>query len=217
MFCSECGVKASGKFCFNCGNPLQAAMASLSPLPAGFDWENDARYENIVRVEAVRAVIAGHAAGATKGLSGEALLAIYDKIVSSPVSFEGIASVVQPLYAKWGVRTGKDRTETIDAPIGRAIARALCSLASKGQAIQGVEQGEDGCLLTAELPSSVTSFQGELKISLQRAGDGTHVAAATHIPGQVYDWGKSNRSLDRLFADLRQDQGLPASNKRQAA
>lgn len=217
MFCSECGVEASGKFCFNCGSPLQVATAKLPPLPVGFDWENDARYENIVRVDKVRAVVAGHAAGASKGLSGEALLAICDKIVSSPVSFEGIASVVQPLYAKWGVRTGKDRTATIDAPIGRAIARALCSLAKQGQAIEGVEQGEDGCLLTAELPSSVTSFQGELKISLRRADGGTHVAAATNIPGQVYDWGKSQRCLAQLFTDLRSDLGLPPSAGRQAA
>lgn len=209
MFCSECGVEASGKFCFNCGSPLHAGGAAVEPI-AEIDWQHDPRYELVLRVESVRETIARHAAGAKQGMSGEALLAICDKIVSSPVSLEGIASVVQPIYASWGVRTGKDRTERIEAPIGRAIARTLCSLAAQNQTVQGVEQAETGCVLTAELPSNIWSFAGELKVSLLADGEATQVAAATNIPGQMYDWGKSQRCLAQLFADLQSEMGLPA-------
>lgn len=214
MFCSECGVKASGKFCHQCGSPLHASEGVLTLKEEDFqpdvgEWEQDARYEQIVRVEAVRTVIAHHAANAPKGLSGEAVLALYDKIVSSPVPLESLAAVMQPLYESWGVRTGKERTEVIAAPIGRMIARTLCSLARHAQTFQSAEQRESGCILTAELPSSVCALKGKLTISLQQRQGRTEVSASTYIPGQMYDWGKSQRCLETLFNDLHSDMGLP--------
>lgn len=215
MFCSECGVKASGKFCHQCGSRLHSADDVLAlpeqdaPVDA-VDWEHDARYEAIIRVEAVRTVIAGHAASAPQGLSGEKLLALYDKLMSSPVPLESLAEIVQPLYESWGIRTGKERTEVIDAPIGRTIARALCSLAKHAQTFQHAEQRENGCILTAELPSSVYALKGRLTVSLTKRDGRTDVAASTYIPGQMYDWGKSQRCLEALFGDLRSEMGLPA-------
>jgi hypothetical protein len=221
MFCSQCGARANGKFCHQCGSPL--------PLPGGIpsadiaanepgDWEQDGRYENIVRVEAVRTVIARHAASAPKGISGEAILALYDKIVSSPVPLESLAAIVQPLYESWGIRCGKERTERIAAPIGRVIARLLCSFARQGHTFHSAQQLDLGNVLTAELPSSVCSLKGKLTVSLQRSEAGTLVAATTVIPGQMYDWGKSNRCLEHLFADLNSDMGLPpACRQRQVA
>jgi len=219
MFCSQCGEKASGKFCHQCGNPLQIVEAILvlpgeGAPPEPGNWEHDARYEKIVRVDAVRTVIAHHAAHAKTGVSGEAILALYDKIVPSPVPLEGLVAVLQPLYASWGFRTGKERTELIETPIGRAIARALCSFAKYGQTFQSAEQSDSGCILTADLPSSVCAMKGKLTISLLRSEFRTQVAAMTAIPGQMYDWGKSRRCLDQLFNDLRSDLGLPPSSSR---
>lgn len=218
MYCSQCGVKATGRFCHQCGSPLQTPDASLTPgdddSPSDqADWEQDARYEQIVRVAAVRTVIARHAAAAPKGLSGEAILALYDRIVASPIPLEKLAAVVQPLYASWGIRTGKERTEVVGIPIGRAIARTLCSFARHGQTFHGAEQSAAGCALTADLPSSVCALKGTLTISLVRHRQQTRVAASTDIPGQMYDWGKSHRSLDQLFSDLKSNLGLPASSR----
>jgi hypothetical protein len=216
MFCSQCGVKASGKFCYQCGNPLQTSDTDLLPSVASIasepeDWEQDAVYEKIIRVEAVRTAISHHAANAHGGVSGEALLALYDKVMSSPVPLEHLVAIVQPLYDSWGIRTGKERHEWIDAPIGRVIARTLCSFAKHAQAFQRAEQFESGCVLTAELPSSVCSLKGKLTISLKRSEDLTEVTATTIIPGQIYDWGKSDRCLEQLINDLSSELGLPPS------
>jgi hypothetical protein len=215
MFCSQCGMAATGKFCHQCGSPLAAAAEDVLVLrdedfePEAGEWEQFTRYDQIVRVEAVRTVIADHAAAARKGLSGEAVLALYDKVVESPVPLEKLAAVLQPLYASWGVRTGKERSEDIAVPIGRAIARALCSLARQSQAFEGAEQHPAGCVLTAELPSSVCALKGKLIVALIKRDQRTRVRASTDIPGQMYDWGKSQRCLETLFRDLHSDMGLP--------
>lgn len=222
MFCSECGTKAHGKFCFQCGAALQSSTDVLLLLkdqeiveaecaPNFTAWEHDARYENIVRVEVVRTTIAQHAIKASKGLSGEQILALYDKVIASPVPLEKLAGVIQPLYASWGVRTGKERVELINAPIGRTIARTLCSLAKHSQTFDRAEQHETGCILYAELPSSLTALKGQLIISLLRHEQQTQVTASTNIPGQFFDWGKSTRALEQFFTEIRTDLGLPLS------
>ncbi len=182
------------------------------------DWEQDARYENIIRLDAVRAVITQQAANARQGVSGESLLALYDKIVASPIPLKNLVAIVQPLYASWGIGTGKQRTDLIEIPIGRVIAHTLCSFAKHGQAFQSAQQHDTGCVLNADLPSSVCALKGNLTISLLRHELHTQVTATTSIPGQLYDWGKSHRCLEQFFIDLKSDLGLPASvNLRQVA
>lgn len=214
MFCSHCGVKASGNFCFQCGSPLHAAAEIVSTeedsvVPAVIAWELDPSYENVVAVKEVRAVIASHAKQARPGLSAEQFFEIADKIVPVGVSYSGLAAIAQPLWASWGVRTGKERSEFLSLPIGVAIARTMCTLARNKQDVDEVEQHSDGCTITAELPSSVWAMKGELKVRLVQQDHGTHVTAATNIPGQAFDWGKSVRCLDVLFGDLSTELGLP--------
>ncbi|EAQ77831.1 zinc ribbon domain-containing protein [Blastopirellula marina] len=213
MFCCECGSKAQGKFCSHCGHPLQADASA----PLTEDWEHDVRYEAIVNVAAVRDVIASHAQHAKKGMSAETFLSICDKVIDSPISYAGLAEVVQPMWAKVGVRTGKERAEEIAAPIGRVIARAVCSLAKHGQPILNVQQGDGGCLLTAEFPSSMLAMKGDLRISVVRMEQGAFVGAETDISGQMFDWGKSTNALAQLFADLHSEMGLPASEQKRIA
>lgn len=218
MFCTHCGTKGSGNFCGHCGCRLVTPEAPpLEPAPEQDDlvvldegdWQDDCRYERILRVDAVRTVIARHAAAAPKGLTGEAVLELYDKLVASPVPLASLATVLQPLYDSWGIRTTKERVEAIAAPVGRVIALVLCSLARNGQKIEKVEQFDAGCLLIAELPSSVCALAGQLTVGIERRPKRTKVTAATRIPGQMYDWGKSQRCLDVLFKDLDTDLGLP--------
>ncbi|PQO26644.1 zinc ribbon domain-containing protein [Blastopirellula marina] len=211
MFCSECGSQAQGKFCSNCGHPLAPAG------PVSDDWENDVRYEAILRVPEVRQVIDRHAKNAKQGMSAETFLSICEKVVDSPVSYGALAEIAQPLWAKAGVRTGKERAEEIMAPIGRTIARAVCSLAKNGQSVESVEQGEGGCVLTAVLPSSIWAMKGELKVSCVRLEHGSLIGAETNIPGQMFDWGKSTSVLAQLFDDLRSDMGLPPSKQTRVA
>ncbi len=114
-------------------------------------------------------------------------------------------SLVHPWLVSWGIGTGKERCLRSPAPVGRMLLRLLCSLAQHGQAIRRVEQASDGCVLEAAIPSDVWSLEGDLLVTVRQIGTQTEVRASTRIKGQLFDWGKSNRCLDRLFADLASD------------
>ncbi len=200
MFCSECGKAAQGKFCSHCGAPLASTDVVLAPIAP--DWDREVKLETILRYPGVRDEIESNARQARKRLTGEQFLALADKLLPLGVPLEGLVSVVQPFYERLGIKTGKTRSRPIAAPVGQVIVRTLCSLARHGQALQGVTQAVDGCLLEATLPSDVFSLQGKLLVTVRRSGVEAEVCGATHIGGQLFDWGKSNRCLDTLFTDL---------------
>jgi hypothetical protein len=199
MFCSECGKPAQGTFCSHCGTPLAATELATEAVP---EWDCEVQYETILKYPGVRDTIERHARQASKRLTGEQFLMLADKLVPLGVSLEGLASVVQPFYARLGIKTGKERVRQVAAPVGQVIVRTLCSLARHGQTLRGVTQALDGCLLEANLPSDLFSLEGTLLVSVRRSGTQAEVCGTTHIGGQLYDWGKSNRCLDTLFTDL---------------
>ncbi len=188
--------------------PVRAeAEAGLVQAEVVDDWQREVRYEALIRRPEVRSLIDRHARLAKKGITGEQILAIYDQLVPLGVSMEKLAGIIQPLYAKMGIETGKEQQAVFPVPPGRMIVRALCFLARRGQAIRTVEQAADGCLLEAALPSDLWSLEGDLLIGVHERLGGTQVTATTRIPGQWFDWGKSRRCLDRLFEELDRDPG----------
>ncbi len=132
-----------------------------------------------------------------------AFLAFSDKVIPLGLSLEKLGAVVQPISAQLGVKTGNEYSETLSSPPGTVIISALCSLTRHGQVLQQVRQFEDGCLLEATLPSDMWSFEGALYVSVRKTGAGTRVDGATKIKGQLFDWGKSKRCLETLFADIK--------------
>jgi hypothetical protein len=208
MFCSQCGKPAQGKFCSNCGFALSGGCSTDQPVQAEIlpDWDHEVRYEMILQYPGVRTTIERHARQANKRLSGEEFLAIAEKVVPmGGVPIEKVVAIAQPLLTRWGIKTGKHRTQQFPAPASKVLVRALCSLARHGQRLRNMTQAEDGCLIEAALPSDMFAFEGDLLVSVRRASIGAEVDAATQIGGQLFDWGKSNRSLDRLFEDLSRD------------
>lgn len=205
MFCSQCGQQAQGKFCCHCGASLASGVPAVDVVEAVIviDWERETSYETLMRDAEVRKAIDAHARLAKKRMSAEQFLALADKLIPQPVSMEGIAAIAKPLALKLGLRTGKSLTAEIDAPVARLIVRALCSLARQGQSLRDVQQGADGVTIEAELPSDMFTTAGSLHVDLRRHGPRTRVEASTNIDGQWIDWGKSNRSLEQLFGDLR--------------
>lgn len=223
MFCSECGSEAQGKFCWNCGTPLlQGQAASSTPEPASLelvgvdtsgpsvlpiewlDWSEEIQYETLLKHPEVREMIAAHAAQAAERVSGEQYLELCDialKPLVGGVPISKVAALMQPLYASWGIGTGKSRTEVVTTPAGKVLVSVLCSLAKNSQQVEHVEQGEDGCVIEAQLPADIWALAGTLVIAVERTRGGTKVEAATKISGQFVDWGKSRRALQRLFDD----------------
>lgn len=169
-------------------------------------WDNEVRYEVLLAVPEVRDRLAKCRGRATKSMTGEEWLGLYDKAFNPipGVSLKTVASVVAPIYAKLGVRTGKTRAEDLHQPIGSTIVDVLCALAESGLPLNEVHQGETGCVIEASLPSDLLSFEGRLVITVERTTSGTRVEAATNIPGQWFDWGKSSRCLESLFGRLHQ-------------
>jgi hypothetical protein len=182
-------------------------------VDAGADWSGDHRFEVVIGIPVVRAAISGCAARAGVPMSAEEFLARAAAVVPAfgrAMNRGAIGGRALALSRGWG--TGTSRDAEIPAPIGRVIACVLCSMAFHAQAVQAVEQREDGCTLTAGIPSDRKTFGGVLRVSVDR-GDGgtTTVRAQAQIPGQLYDWGKSKQTLAALFADLL---ALPSSGTR---
>jgi hypothetical protein len=207
MFCSNCGAKAAGNFCSACGarvSPSPRVLPIFNDLPATPDWHDEVRYNILLHFPEVRDLIAHHAGMARKRMTGEQFLELCDKLFK-PIAYGSLSTVVSiaaPLYSRMGIRTGKKRGEVVPFPTGKILVAALCSLARHGWEMQKVHQGEDGCVIEATLPSDIWSFPGELIVSIHRCPPGTQVDAEGKIAGQLYDWGKCQKCLDCLFADL---------------
>lgn len=201
MYCSQCGSKADGNFCFQCGAPLNAVARSTG-IP--IDWSEIINYEDLLRVPEVRDLIAQHASMAKKRMDVEEFLSICDNAFApiKGLSSKTVVAIVQPMLAAIGVKTGKTRSQIFQRPAGRIIVATLCSLARHGRPLRQVNQGHDGCAIEATLPSDVYSCAATVVVSISRTGGGTLVEAAATVPGQLYDWGKTKRCLSDLFTDL---------------
>ncbi len=208
MFCSECGTKATGKFCASCGHKLSANSTSNNTFVLPADWSQEIDFKTLLKIPEVRDRIARSASQSRKSLSGEDFLDMYGKALGKlaglPISLPmtSIAHFAQSTYAKWGIKTGKARNEFIAKPAGTVLVSILCSLARNGRALRGAHQLTDGCVLVAALPSDLFALEGDLIITVARSTNGTQVEAKTEIKGQLFDWGKSTRCLDSLFTEL---------------
>lgn len=201
MYCSHCGANASGNFCSRCGTPLDMP---LEVELVDSDWTDEVRYDILLQYPEVRDVISRYAAQTRQGMNAEQFLKACDTAFAPipGVSLAAVANLVVPVYARMGIKTGKKRDGILHRPSGQVLVSALCSLARHGRPLKQVHQGNDGCVLEAVLPSDMWSWEGEVLVSVQRHDSGTRVEAATNIPGQLFDWGKSKRCLNQLFDDL---------------
>jgi hypothetical protein len=197
--------------------PISAALA-VTPVvnvpvasaptvnPPVVNWDQEWRYEELLKVPEVRRIIERHASMARTAISAEQFSKFADKVLQNPIPSDKFAAFAQPIFGSFGIRTGKDRTTVVDAPIGRVMLRVLCSLARHGQSLRGVQQGPDGCSFTAVLPSDPMSLEGEVSVIVRRRETrSSELTAAMKITGQLYDWGKCRRALDAFFADMQVD------------
>lgn len=204
MFCSNCGSKAAGNYCASCGACLVAwaePAQPTEPTPV-IDWRHETRVDVLVQTPAVKDQLDRAAAGKRFNITGETFLDLFSELVTPGVPLRKVAEIVQPLYASWGIGTGKSRAGLVAAPPGQVIVAVLCWLAEGGRTLRQVRQGDDGCVLEATLPSDLFALAGDLIISIHREGSGTRVEASTRIGGQLFDWGKSTRCLSQLFDSL---------------
>lgn len=212
MFCSQCGAhcQADDRFCSSCGAPLRTSVLSPQPGAAAqgspADWSEIVDYRMLIAIPEVHDRVAHAAAQASAPMSAADFLAVADKalapLVSSTVPTESIMQLVQPIYERMGIRTGKTQTEEVRWPTGRVIVAVLCSCARHGMTIGAVHQGADGVVIEATLPSSALALSSTLVATIARSPSATSLQAAAASKGQLYDWGRSKRTLQTLFEDV---------------
>ncbi len=203
MYCTNCGLKQSGNFCAGCGTRLSSAEVAVAPLPA-WDWRDEVRYAVLLYFPEVRDQLAKVKPGKKK-MTGEEWLGLCEqafKPMMHGVPLKTVAVLGAAINTKLGIKTGKSRSAMLDEPTGQVMVDVLCSLAKQPWPLAEVHQGESGCVFEAALPSDLWSLEGRVVVTVERTGANTRVEAATNIPGQLYDWGKSKRCLDQLFGDL---------------
>jgi hypothetical protein len=170
---------------------------------AADDWYGEHRFAVITNIPAVSRAIGSCAAHAPARMSAEEFLARAAVVFPRGPAMRRGAARGHGLALRLGWRTVKSREAELPAPVGRVIASVLCSLAYHGQTVDSVEQREDGCTLTAEIPSDFKTFGGVLEVNVRRgSGGSTTMHATAQIPGQLFDWGKSKQTLAALFADV---------------
>lgn len=201
MNCSNCGLEASGNFCANCG----AALVSDLVQSSSSGWEATPFFNVLIKNSEVRNLLAFFTAQSRKKMTGMEILRHYDRILrpmTGGVPLQVIATLVVPVYAKMGIKTGKSLTFSLPSPIGKTIVAALCYFARQGWAVDHVEQGADGCLIEATVPSDFLAWEGTMIAGISGDAETTNLDAGITIRGQLYDWGKSKRALQQFQTQI---------------
>ncbi len=207
MYCSECGAEAAGKFCAHCGTPLAASPAGPA---ADFDWRESCDFEQICKVAEVhrRIEAARHQAGGR--VSGTQVLELVDTLAAplmGGLSSVAMAKITKPMTTKLGLKTGKDRREFLMLPPGVVLANIAVALAEANHTITAVEydaqRDADRATIEATVEADLRGMEAKLAVAVERGEAGTWVIARARIDGQWYDWGKCQKRLDQLFANLR--------------
>jgi hypothetical protein len=208
MFCTNCGEKATGHYCARCGTPVKSS-SSISMWASdddGADWQDECRYQVLIHFPEVRDLIAKHGPPIHKGLTGEDILKICDAftkpLTGLPIPMSKLTAVVVPIYVRMGLQTSTSRKEFLQAPVGKMLVAAVCSLSRRSRPLKEVHQGENGCVIEATLPPGLRALEGQIVLSIERQDRGTLVDATAKIPGQKFDWGVSKKCIDEIFDDL---------------
>jgi len=200
MFCSECGCEVSGKFCSACGTRVQ-----LDAIHKPFDWRHSFDFERITRVAEVHDRV--EQAKSNSGMTSSSVLIGLLDAAASPLmgglSSLTIAKAAQPITAKLGFKTEKQRRELMLLPPGEVLANLAVTLASIEHSVDYIRLGDNACQIQVTLPPDLRVMELRLVINVEGVEQGIWITATAEAKGQWYDWGKCQSRLDRLFTGLR--------------
>lgn len=224
MYCVHCGAEGAATYCAVCGQrqeverqvPPEANLGQTDTSDVGscteaselrppVCWTKSLQYNDVLASPEPRERIAAASRGASQGVTGEDLLAVFDAV--SPIGFSlgKLTNAVLPIYDKLGIRIDRESQALFDAPPGRVILAVLCTLAARSLAIADVRQDANRCALLADLPWGLMTNPGKLHVLVMADDPCVRVSLATRISGQWYDFGKSQRLIDELFDAIQGD------------
>lgn len=200
MYCQNCGKEVFGKYCSNCGTKVVAENESESDI----NWSLEKDFSKLVKYPEIRNLISRYAGESSKKSSAKDFLGMVD-IVFAPISefsLEKMSDIIVPIFQKIGIATGKSETRNYKQSIQQLIVKSLCSLAKNGYPLESCQKATNGTVLTATIPSDMWTWGGNIVISIEVQNSFCKIDIATKIKGQMYDWGKSKKLIQRFFIDV---------------
>ncbi|WP_432929192.1 hypothetical protein ACQPZZ_04430 [Microbispora sp. CA-135349] len=181
----------------------------MSDDPDG--WKTEHRLSHLMSYPYVSFLIQQAAQGAQKQISAEKFLAVVGGSIGAATGMPLLGtmfqagSVLAQLYGAMGVKVQKSRRASYQRPIGQVIVALLCALARGGYSVNQALQDSSGCAIKAHLPSSWLSWKGTISAAVAGDANRTYLEVGIHIPGQAYDWGRSNKILVSMFSEIERD------------
>jgi hypothetical protein len=112
-----------------------------------------------------------------------------------------------------GLKSRKRLERRFLAPYVPTVLAVVLAVHHENLKLTALSDTAPGSAVEAELPNDVYSLGGTFTCEiLDEGAEHTLVRAATHIKGQLYDWGKGRRTLDAVAestADFLRHMGWP--------
>lgn len=225
MYCIHCGAENAAAFCAACGRRqhdegrFKSGVAKVDPSISASDssgadgptvqsascWTESIHYDTVLSSPEPRERILAASRNATKGVTGDDVLAVFDAV--SPIGFSlgKLTNAILPIYDRLGIKTDRELQARFDDPPGRVMLAVLCALATKSLAITEVGQDAEKCSLSAAIPSGLITNRGKLHALITVENSCVSVLLATTISGQWYDFGKSKRLIEEMLRFIHGD------------
>jgi len=166
------------------------ASNQLPPAIGVKDWSNEINYERLLQFPEVKDLIPKTIPMARSNqLIGER------NYMMNKISIGG---------GLLPIKYSKTRSQEVLKPCGKVLVSILCYLAQSTTEIVKTQQTIDACILVCKARRKIFlgAWVADLTISVARTGKGSDVKAGITIPGVIYDYGRSEEFLEKLFTAI---------------
>ncbi|NQZ45459.1 MAG: hypothetical protein HRT65_14225 [Flavobacteriaceae bacterium] len=201
MFCHHCGFETEEAICPNCGTVIVRPESKIITA-----WRHETNIAKVARHTDILDYIHTYAKRSNERIDSQYILDKLDLVFGTftGLSTNLIMEIAVPIYSKLGVKTAKRKTATFDLPMNEVFVRVLCAIsANKKLDFNEFHQAKDGILIVGDLKPDLLSFKGTLVITLTQQKERVQAEFNAVIKGQLYDYGKNDRIISKLLADIK--------------
>ena len=140
--------------------------------------------------------------GHTDGISEETMGKIAGAAMGLPA---GIGQMLmgsgEALGKSFGFSTKKAMSHDLAAPYGIAVHGLVLALQAERYGLSTAFDTPKGAYIECDMPRDFFSMGGTIALDIAEVAAGSiRIGAACEVPGQKFDWGKSNRAMTEIFA-----------------
>jgi hypothetical protein len=216
MYCVQCGAGGAARFCRECGKSQSLDIqdgstvfvepnTAVSKASLTDDWAQGLDYHRLLEFDEPRKRLVAASKRSKSGVTGDDVLAIFEAVSPSKISWSKLTHAIVPFVDKLGIRTSNRTQADWQAPAGRVLLAYLCTLASHSLEVTEVQQEEDSCILSAKIPLGIITNSGKVTTKLETQSGWVRATMVVTISGQFYDWGRSKRLLEDFLAGINAD------------